>query len=283
MKNQKARELFSASYLHLYFSNRTAEHDWWFNEKGEEWWSGIHTFTCSVLYFVTEGEFDLSINETTYRVKPGQMVYIPADTPHERRICTKGPLRKYYCSFDLMFGKDSLSSFFRLPHVTDVANREWISMIFEALCNYHRKNEAAFATIGGNGALLMLLSLFLEESNAPFLPTDNRIDRTMLMVTEYINTNLHRNVTVSELAQAAGYSPDHFTKIFKRFFGCLPLKYVANVKLERAKKRLRETRLPITSIAEELGFCDASHFGRFFKKRTGSSPAQYRKTNRHTV
>ena len=100
---------------------------------------------------------------------------------------------------------------------------------------------------------------------------------------KYIHTHLHQPMAVAELAELAGYSPNHFTKLFKKNHGCLPLDYIADIKLKQAKKRLRETKVPLAVLAEELGFCDASHFGKFFKKHTDLTPAQYRKNIKHRI
>ena len=94
---------------------------------------------------------------------------------------------------------------------------------------------------------------------------------------QYIGENLHRHLTVAELAQQAGYSTAHFTRNFKKNFGCLPLDYIADQKISHAKKRLRDTEHSVTTIAEELGFNDTGYFGKFFKAKTGVSPLTYRK------
>lgn len=282
MKCIKPMEAFSSSYIHIFLYGRTKDGIWW-KQKGADWWSGVHTFTGNILYLVTEGEFRLQINDHLYHVHAGDMVYIPANTTHERIICSELPLRIYHCSFDLSFGQNTLHHSFKIPYVTTVSDIETVTDLFNTLITNCKKGSHARATIGQNGALLLLLSILLEDSNSPLLLDDTRTERTMHAVSEFINANLHRTITVEELSRFAGYSHDHFVKIFKTFFGCLPLKYISDVKLEYAKKRLTETNLPISSIAEKLGFCDASYFGRFFKNKTGLSPLQYRKTVKHRI
>ncbi|MBQ8893569.1 MAG: helix-turn-helix transcriptional regulator [Clostridia bacterium] len=282
MAKLKPIELFSSSYIHIFFDGYTKANTWWLKNE-EDWWSGAYTFTGNVLYFVTQGGFDLRIENKLYHVQEGDMVYIPANVAHERFITSSAPFRKYYCSFDLSFGKDPLHHFFQMSHVTRITDIEGTSAIFQALIDHNRNKLHAYSAIGQNGALLMLLSIFLKESQSPLLFTDDRIERTMLIITDFINANLHRTITVDELAHLSGYCRDHFTKIFKSHFGCLPLQYISDLKLEYAKKRLTETRHPISSIAEELGYCDSSYFGKFFKNKTGLSPSQYRETVKHTI
>ena len=116
----------------------------------------------------------------------------------------------------------------------------------------------------------------------PTLP-ELRSEYSLQIAVQYIHSHLHCPITTTKLAELTGYSTGHFTKNFKKLFHCMPQEYINSVKLERAQKRLRETGIPIPVIAEELGFCDASHFGKFFKAHTGITPAVYRRTAIHKI
>jgi AraC-like DNA-binding protein/mannose-6-phosphate isomerase-like protein (cupin superfamily) len=83
--------------------------------------------------------------------------------------------------------------------------------------------------------------------------------------------------TVAELAREAGYSPDHFARIFARATGRGPQEYVIDAKMERARRLLAESSLSVGMIAEALGFREVFFFSRQFSQRTGVSPSEYRK------
>ncbi|MBQ8893992.1 MAG: helix-turn-helix domain-containing protein [Clostridia bacterium] len=283
MKTAKTKQLFSASYIHIYFSSQTGERAWWKNEKGEDFWSGEHTFDCDALYFVTEGEFELTIKGEHYRVRPGQMSYIPAGTPHERRITIPGPVRKYYTHFDLLFGTKPLNAHFNIPVITNITDTDQAIAFFQILKECYYNPDTPQSVIRANGILLQLIALVLTESGATLNPDEKDTEHSMQAAIQYIHANLHRTVTVAELAEITGYSPGHFAKTFRQCFGLLPLDYITKIKINQAQKRLRETRLSVSVIAEELGYCDANYFGKVFKKKTGVSPLQYRKTARHRV
>ena len=224
---------------------------------------------------MTEGEFDLRIGKEWHRVRPEQMVYIPAGTDFERRITEKNLLVKYYTHFDLSFGHNRLQELFSFPKVISVKDRQTAVALFQELIAY-RKDITFTNCLAANGTLLRLIQFYLEQGDAT--PIRNlRRDRTMQSTLQYIGENLHRHLTVAELAQQAGYSTAHFTRNFKKNFGCLPLDYIADQKISHAKKRLRDTEHSVTTIAEELGFNDTGYFGKFFKAKTGVSPLTYRK------
>jgi AraC-like DNA-binding protein len=83
--------------------------------------------------------------------------------------------------------------------------------------------------------------------------------------------------SVSELAASYSMSESHFIRQFKFYTGSTPLEYRSNKIITNAKSLLSGTDMPITDISESLGFDDPLYFSRFFKKRTGISPREYRK------
>ena len=81
---------------------------------------------------------------------------------------------------------------------------------------------------------------------------------------------------VEELARLAGLSPDRFSRRVKALFGLSASQLVIKVRIDAARRRLRESGAPIARIALACGYCDQSAFTRQFKAVTGLTPAQYR-------
>ena len=83
--------------------------------------------------------------------------------------------------------------------------------------------------------------------------------------------------TLGEYAQKYGYTQRHLGKMFHQAMGISFSEYFQSSRIGRAKLLLRQTDMPISEIAEDLGFYDACHFARAFKKYTGMSPQKFRK------
>lgn len=83
-------------------------------------------------------------------------------------------------------------------------------------------------------------------------------------------------LTVSDLARAAGMSPFHFSREFKRETGRTPHGYLRRVRLERAKLLLAADDRPVTDVALECGFCSPSHLATSFARAFGLPPSRYR-------
>ncbi|HKQ40341.1 MAG TPA: helix-turn-helix transcriptional regulator, partial [Verrucomicrobiae bacterium] len=83
------------------------------------------------------------------------------------------------------------------------------------------------------------------------------------------------------LAGAAGLSPFHFARLFKRSTGLSPHQYVLRCRVERARGLLMRSKASIAEVAVEVGFCDQSHLAAHFKRVYGVSPKAFLQQVRH--
>ncbi len=88
------------------------------------------------------------------------------------------------------------------------------------------------------------------------------------------------SLRVEHLAQRAGYSKFHFTRLFKRHLGASPHQFLLRLRIRRALELLTTTDLPVKQIARRVGFNDVSWFGAAFRKLVRTSPAAVRKQRR---
>ncbi|HEL5038305.1 TPA: helix-turn-helix transcriptional regulator [Stenotrophomonas maltophilia] len=91
----------------------------------------------------------------------------------------------------------------------------------------------------------------------------------------YVDEHLSQPLRVTELAQAACVSRFHLVRLFRTGTGASPLRYVRRRRIERARQLLPVAQLPMSCLAQQLGFFDQSHFVRSFRAETGCSPGQY--------
>lgn len=87
-------------------------------------------------------------------------------------------------------------------------------------------------------------------------------------------------VKLAHLARAAGLSPFHFLRVFRRVTGITPHQYVLSARLRRAAPLLLDTSLSVTEVAYEVGFEDLSNFVRTFHRAVGCSPGAFRRRAR---
>lgn len=95
--------------------------------------------------------------------------------------------------------------------------------------------------------------------------------------TDYLNSHLEQNPSLTEVAAVVGVSMHHFARAFKQSTGIPPHRYLMERRVERAKVLLAQTNLPLPEIAFRLGFSSQSHFTTVFRQTTGTTPKNYRK------
>jgi AraC-like DNA-binding protein len=83
--------------------------------------------------------------------------------------------------------------------------------------------------------------------------------------------------TLAQLAREAGYSPDHFSRLFTRVKGIGPQAYAVRARVERAKLLLKETSLSVSEIAAMLRYSDVYFFSRQFRQMAGIPPTAWRR------
>jgi AraC-like DNA-binding protein len=99
-------------------------------------------------------------------------------------------------------------------------------------------------------------------------------------VREFVEAHLSENINLASLATVAGLSVHHFAREFKHSVGITPHQYLIQRRLERAKQMLAQTNLSLSEIAYAAGFSDQSHFCHRFRRMVGTTPREFRWSQR---
>lgn len=94
---------------------------------------------------------------------------------------------------------------------------------------------------------------------------------------QFLGNNCGNPIQVREAARICGMSESHFMSFFKRVTGQSFIKYLNHFRVERSQVLLATTDETMSSISQEVGFCDQSYFGTVFQKLVGMTPAAYRR------
>ncbi|BAB07561.1 response regulator transcription factor [Halalkalibacterium halodurans] len=100
----------------------------------------------------------------------------------------------------------------------------------------------------------------------------------MLLARDYVHDHFREPLTLDDLAKHIGLSPYYVSKLFKERFDLTFSEYVTQLRVEHAKQLLSLTQKSLKEITYEIGYKDPNYFSRVFKKLTGKSPSDYRKS-----
>ncbi|OGV70131.1 MAG: hypothetical protein A2283_14335 [Lentisphaerae bacterium RIFOXYA12_FULL_48_11] len=230
------------------------------------------------LYYIKKGAGYIRSYGKEYRLLPGHVYLVPP----------RGDFA-YGCTNDLQiwwlhFTATILSCidlFDHLPYNTDVVPRE--KMQFEKLLlrliDIHG-SERADEQLEYSGMLLQFLSMFFHDQEEKSLTQKQETRIRFLPVLKYIDEHLGEGIAIDTLAKMANYEKSHFSTVFSSLLGTPPSQYVIRKRVEQAQLMLRRSDIKLEALAEQLGFSDAFHLSKVFKRVTGHSPSEYRNMRR---
>ncbi len=129
-------------------------------------------------------------------------------------------------------------------------------------------------------AIVRLLTFFADQlsalSNQLVTEKNNAEPPLVLKAREYIDKHKTEELSLANVAKAAGASVFYFCKVFHKTTGLKFTDYVARVRLEDARTRLLNPNLRISEIAYDVGFQSLTQFNRTFKRVFGQSPTEFR-------
>ena len=112
-----------------------------------------------------------------------------------------------------------------------------------------------------------------------------REDRTSSCIIKgalsYIDQNYQKSITLDSVADHVFLSPTYFSALFKKETGVNYIEYLTGIRMNAAKKLLKELDHSVTQVGESVGYKDPKQFRKQFIKSEGITPSAYRMSNMH--
>ncbi len=246
-------------------------------------WFKNETFTMETprksgafLYFsACSGSYTTADNRV-FNVPRGSLVYIPAGSTYKTAFNITPGSSKHTLLIEFnMKDKEGLFSFSRDPFIVKSAFiLNHASMIIDIV---EECTKPAYSPALIRSYLYRILyeisSLYKNELPQKY----KHIEKGIL----YLESNTSSKINVEGIADMCHVSSGCFRRLFKEYSGMTPTEYHLTHQLSRAKKILLSSDISIENIAYSLGFADAAHFSKTFKKNYGITPGQYRKENKY--
>ena len=118
------------------------------------------------------------------------------------------------------------------------------------------------------------IALFQQKSAEE---TEGGEERIINKIVRFVQNHLAEEISLSVLAEEFHFSTQYVSQLFKNEIGVNFLTYLTNIRMEKAKKLLLSTDLPIAEVSEQSGYGDYRVFTKVFKKSEGVTPSQYRR------
>ncbi|MDE5801532.1 MAG: AraC family transcriptional regulator [Lachnospiraceae bacterium] len=238
------------------------------------------------LFYIESGACRFFIENNMHDMHSGDFMLIPPQVLHYTRYSFGDCKRNI-----VFFREDDVWESVKqlLPQQTEFFSEMRIFQVPEA----HREQIAALLLrmvkeekIGDKRSSLMLQTLlqelFLLCSRECRFPQDMPVhihttDQQIVQAAQFISSHYPESITMADIAQAAGYSPNYLSRKFREAAGIGVHEYLVFIRLQHAALELITTDDSITEIALRCGFSDSNYFKDAFKKRYGVTPRAYRK------
>lgn len=203
------------------------------------------------------------------------------DIPHFEK--NNGEFSRYYA---VMIDKDYFEKMYYLYTQNEIPKFVWhqfavdIDIVFymkQFIYEYENKMDNYDTVLWNLSNIIthkLVRSILKRETLKETLLCEFGIEKTE----QYLQQNFGKKITIHHLAQIANMSESHFIRMFKKDYGCSPFQYLLNIRIDKAKKYLKNNDKMIIDIALLCGFSSASSFSSYFHKVVGVKPLEYRKT-----
>lgn len=184
------------------------------------------------------------------------------------------PLLERACQDALGTGASSM----RLREVSGERD-DGLSMLLEQLRRevVYAKNQSAMFVQGIAQSLAVhVVRSYVDASSRGRMRRGGLPAFKLQKVSMLLESTLAQEFSLARLARTAGLSEFHFSRAFKKSTGYSPSAYFIRMRIDRARRLLRETSKSVIEIGADVGYSSPSHFAQVFRRETGVSPSEYR-------
>ncbi|MDF2720929.1 MAG: transcriptional regulator [Paenibacillus sp.] len=235
------------------------------------------------LAYITAGEARLELNGASFTLRKGMLMYVPAHSRMHITTTRTNMLRFHSVLFhygelrwDGMNGSWSQATSTPLP-LQSVLQLDTLPMALDhyerlkLLWNEKKPGYVWYCRMEFMQLLHRIMKWMLEDSQ------EGRHTAALVeSVIDYLNDHLNEPFDRSAVAARLALSPTYFSILFKKYTGSTPIEYVTKLRIDRAKHLLMNSAMPVSRIAEEVGYADPLYFTRIFTRKTGVSPKKFR-------
>lgn len=246
-----------------------------------------HSHQYNEIYFLQSGKCNVYIDNETYCLEDGSVLFIPAFKEHTfiypftqdiKRTVLYISTEQLNWYFNKDF-KDEINNLFINKHL-QLSRKSFsnLSNIFEKIQfeKYSLDNMSELLTKAYFFELIIYL-IRCQRYTHNINQKTNLSNITIGEIVNFIENNYSRQLTLPEIAAQFGISESSLTKKIKIFTNMTFKEYLTKTRIEEAKSLLISSEKSITEIAYECGYNNSNFFGNVFKKAVGMSPSSYRK------
>ena len=252
-----------------------------------------HVHNHYELFYLSKGSCTFLMRSHSYNLVPGSVIIIPPNTPHiihytsrQQSVRTSILFREpdvIFKNIDFigeMLKDGNHKLILQIPPMYQVH----VEQLIRNMEAEQRFNDTKISPTMLSLCLIQLIIIinrFSTGIDTTLMDELHTTNRQVNLAATYINRNYNQRISLSDIADASGFSPNYLSRKFKEDTGIGVHEYLTYVRLNKAAIELAHTDHTITEVALNNGFSDSNYFKDAFHKAYGMSPRDYRKRDKN--
>lgn len=252
----------------------------------------VHEHDFIEIVYITEGSADETVNGRTLRVQNGDLLFINYGSTHSFvpyenfsyiNICFKPEvLGEDVITAENAFALLHLTAFEEILHESGEdgmvsfrgEERQAIEALLRSMLKEYTEQRHSWRIVLKSYMNVLIAEILRKLIDGEGAEASEDVWREL---SDYIDSNLGTDLTLSALAGKCFYNPSYFSRAFKKKFHMSLTEYLNRKRIERAKLLCEDVSLTDDEIAARLGFSYKSSFYRVFSRVTGETFAEYKR------
>ena len=222
-----------------------------------------------VMVIVLRGETEYFINKEKYMARKNDLLIFPPGIVRSGRTNPQNPWGFVSIIFRMELNTEAKQFFNKSLLIWHDMNDSVRKLFLEASKAWTGKNPL-YQIKCYLSATEILYKIILSEMPYHKVPHIKKLEKTR----KYIQENFRNDVSVEGLAASIDMSVSYFRQLFHQAYGCSPMQYIMNLRIENARDLLLSGEVNVTEAAALSGFDDIYYFSTLFKRKTGYTPSQ---------
>lgn len=245
---------------------------------------GFHWHQRSELAYILQGECTITVGKEPHLCKPGDLIVVHSGEIHsfvthvesDIYVCTFDPQLLYRFQPEIQFIKSYISA----KDLQDAGIADEIVSLFREI-EQEKQTRAACYDMIAQADIIRIYSLLVRHFEKETMPDNKSLAKfaQFQSALQYITENYAENITLTDIANKLNYTPSYVSTLFVTYTGVNFKNYLDSFRIRQAIKLIKDTDMTIADIAASCGYSNIRTFNNAFKRITGASPSDLRKSN----
>lgn len=244
-----------------------------------DWHSTIHSHYFTELFYVIQGKGSFIIENISFPVKADDLIIVNANVSHTEVSNDEDPLEYIALGIDglqFQISEQEEENDYSVHNYRDYKHE--ILFYLKTLVQEIEQGDEENEHVCQNLLEVLIINMMRRTKQDLIAAPAQKTSKECIFIEKYILDHYTEDVTLDTLSTLTFMNKYHLVHTFKKYKGVSPINFLIEKRIDEAKNLLESTNYSIAQISDIIGFSSQSYFSQLFRKITGQTPLQYRKT-----